>query len=113
MKRTVALLLAVGILAGLPATVGCHAGPTLHEPCGEGIASQMYGSCARNPELCQECCRCNPCDGICSRCSESRRLARVSERTAPPAPLGAVAYPYYTNRGPRDFLAKNPPSIGP
>ncbi len=28
-------------------------------------------------------------------------------------PTGGVAYPYYTNRGPRDFLAKNPPSIGP
>jgi hypothetical protein len=28
-------------------------------------------------------------------------------------PTGAVAYPYYTNRGPRDFLAENPPSIGP
>jgi hypothetical protein len=28
-------------------------------------------------------------------------------------PTGAVAYPYYTNRGPRDFLADNPPSIGP
>jgi hypothetical protein len=26
---------------------------------------------------------------------------------------GGVAYPYYTVRGPRDFLAKNPPSIGP
>lgn len=24
-----------------------------------------------------------------------------------------VAYPYYTLRGPRDFLARNPPSIGP
>ena len=28
-------------------------------------------------------------------------------------PSGAVAYPYYTTRGPRDFLAKKPPSIGP
>ena len=28
-------------------------------------------------------------------------------------PSGAVAYPYYTTRGPRDFLAKCPPSIGP
>jgi hypothetical protein len=28
-------------------------------------------------------------------------------------PTGGVAYPYYTNRGPRDFLAANPPSIGP
>jgi len=28
-------------------------------------------------------------------------------------PSGQVAYPYYTNRGPRDFLARNPQSIGP
>ncbi len=28
-------------------------------------------------------------------------------------PTGHVAYPYYTTRGPRDFLAKNPRSIGP
>jgi len=27
-------------------------------------------------------------------------------------PTGAYAYPYYTNRGPRDFLMKNPPTIG-
>lgn len=26
---------------------------------------------------------------------------------------GGVAYPYYTTRGPRDFLASNPGSIGP
>lgn len=28
-------------------------------------------------------------------------------------PTGQVAYPYYTVRGPRDFLQANPPSIGP
>lgn len=28
-------------------------------------------------------------------------------------PTGAVTYPYYTNRGPRDFLARTPASIGP
>src|SRR5262245_3716594 len=27
-------------------------------------------------------------------------------------PTAAVAYPYYTTRGPRDFLMDNPPSIG-
>lgn len=27
-------------------------------------------------------------------------------------PTGATAYPYYTLRGPRDFLTNNPPSIG-
>lgn len=29
------------------------------------------------------------------------------------APSAQVAYPYYTHRGPRDFLMDNPPSIGP
>jgi hypothetical protein len=28
-------------------------------------------------------------------------------------PVGTYAYPYYTLRGPRDFLLANPPSIGP
>ena len=28
-------------------------------------------------------------------------------------PVGLYAYPYYTIRGPRDFLVDNPPSIGP
>lgn len=32
--------------------------------------------------------------------------------TAGPA-MGAVSYPYYTVRGPRDFLATNPTPIGP
>jgi hypothetical protein len=27
--------------------------------------------------------------------------------------MGAVVYPYYTVRGPRDFLLDDPPSIGP
>ena len=27
-------------------------------------------------------------------------------------PTASVAYPYYTTRGPRDFLLANPPSIG-
>ena len=31
----------------------------------------------------------------------------------PPGPATAqVGYPYYTTRGPRDFLTANPPSIG-
>ncbi len=31
----------------------------------------------------------------------------------PSPPTGQVAYPYYTVRGPRDFLRDKPPSIGP
>lgn len=35
------------------------------------------------------------------------------EYVGPPGPPTAqVAYPYYTVRGPRDFLMDNPPSIG-
>jgi len=30
----------------------------------------------------------------------------------PGPPTGTVGYPYYTTRGPRDFLIDNPPSIG-
>jgi hypothetical protein len=29
------------------------------------------------------------------------------------SPTAAVAYPYYTVHGPRDFLDKNPESLGP
>lgn len=32
---------------------------------------------------------------------------------APGPTSGAVTYPYYTTRGPRDFLSANPPAIGP
>lgn len=31
----------------------------------------------------------------------------------PGPPTGQVGYPYYTVRGPRDFLRNNPPTIGP
>ncbi|MEM6365992.1 MAG: hypothetical protein AAF745_16305 [Planctomycetota bacterium] len=35
-----------------------------------------------------------------------------SQPFTPGPPTGQVAYPYYTVRGPRDFLQSNPPSIG-
>ena len=46
---------------------------------------------------------------------EKAALAASDYAATGPAgpPTGAVAYPSYTTRGPRDFLAKNPPSIGP
>ncbi len=45
----------------------------------------------------------------------SGRYARgmTPEPVEDPGPAAAaVAYPYYTLRGPRDFLINNPPSIG-
>jgi hypothetical protein len=47
--------------------------------------------------------------------AEAAALEAAGDGQIGPAgpPSGAVAYPYYTTRGPRDFLARRPPSIGP
>jgi hypothetical protein len=37
---------------------------------------------------------------------------QTPELGPPGPPSGTVGYPYYTLRGPRDFLADNPPSLG-
>jgi hypothetical protein len=81
------------------------------------------GSCP--PGACQEC------EGGACHPSHAGRYGGLAKHHLSPAekaalggsnygaigpagpPTGAVAYPYYTTRGPRDFLAKRPPSIGP
>lgn len=75
---------------------------------------------------------CNPCNGNvgCRPCklgwqrggTDYQRFLgnNGSYRNAGPAgadgvggpPVAQVAYPYYTTRGPRDFLMDNPPTIG-
>ena len=45
--------------------------------------------------------------GLCHKA----QLAAPSGPPGPPTPT--IGYPYYTLRGPRDFLVDNPPSIGP
>lgn len=83
---------------------------------------------------CQSACKCNECGhGGLFKTHHNKHAARagghgghsgahggghrdpVGENIAPPAgpPVGTYAYPYYTLRGPRDFLQANPPSIGP
>ena len=42
-----------------------------------------------------------------------RHCANGHQNLAAGPQYGAVTYPYYTVRGPRDFLNPNPPSIGP
>ena len=80
--------------------------------------------------VCQSRCQ----GGQCGKCGHCRHLGRygglarhhLSEAekaalaesdygaTGPAGPpTGAVAYPYYTTRGPRDFLARCPPTVGP
>jgi hypothetical protein len=76
---------------------------------------------------CQACggAGCEACRGArCGRCGRVRLAAcglpgcggcagRGAYPITPGPPSAAITYPYYTIRGPRDFLAKNPPSIGP
>jgi hypothetical protein len=62
-----------------------------------------------------------PCDGAvpatrhCCRLCGGRGCKECCQQPAAEAgpPAGAITYPYYTTRGPRDFYAKNPGSIGP
>jgi hypothetical protein len=105
MKRTMFSFLTLIVLAGL---AGCA-----HH------ARHSCGKCATPTEACssseadsEECNaprrRCRLCQGRgCKECCEQQVAA-----PAGPA-IGAITYPYYTTRGPRDFLAKNPRSIGP
>ena len=130
MKRTIFSVLAVVVLAGLTGCITQH---------GRRPWACMGGSCAQAPENCQSCGE--ACDngtvngtdpgndpGSGAPCPACRglgcRLCRgwyhpggpegpEGQEAAPGPATGAVTYPYYTVRGPRDFLAKNPPSIGP
>jgi hypothetical protein len=70
---------------------------------GAGMAGDGYcgnGACNGDPS------------GMAGQCALPRGVGGECVGAAGPA-TGAVAYPYYTNRGPRDFLLNNPPSIGP
>ena len=55
-------------------------------------------------------------DGSCGLGSRLLAHKRAKHAVDPNAGLvqgaGAVTYPYYTTRGPRDFLACNPGNIG-
>ena len=129
MKRTLFLMLAVVLLAGLSGFSGCCG----TRGCGPSscLIDGSCGTCADCPETCQpcdtggcgNCCnvkggrlrgfirsicpgKCGSCDG-CGDCAGAGRGKSGYKLMAP------IAYPYYTVRGPRDFLAKNPPSIGP
>jgi hypothetical protein len=101
MKRAVFLLAVAGLLAGLS---GCT-WPG-NSRCGTGL---INGSCQNAPE------NCAACSGVCEECG-GRGCPHCRHNYVAPNPgpaTGAVTYPYYTTRGPRDFLDRNPPSIGP
>jgi hypothetical protein len=104
--------------------------------CGCRACQHRQQSCACSGDGCAQTASCSPCGQSCDNggdpnaCNDPGQKCRrplfcrgrdegdgepVAEQpvAAPGPPVGAVTYPYYTVRGPRDFLAKNPPSIGP
>ncbi len=106
MKRMICSMLMVVLLASLIGCVTKHG----HRPW-----ACMGGSCAQAPENCKSCQdSCDEEQGDCCRECGGRgcKLCQREQPCAGPA-TGAVTYPYYTTRGPRDFLAKHPESIGP
>ena len=102
---------------------GCPDGACAHGQCAVGGPCESCG-----PGGCQPGCR-DCASGSCKTHvgrygglakhhlspAERAALAASDYGATEPAgpPTGAFAYPYYTTRGPRDFLAKKPPSIGP
>ena len=79
-----------------------HGGPCCNDPNG-----------GNDPNTCNDACPCGQkrcC--LCFRLFGHHAAAKPQPAVAT-APIGQVAYPYYTVRGPRDFLCKNPQTIGP
>ncbi len=109
MRRALFLLFAGSVLAAM--TGCCHEKACANRPVRDFVGAGQ-GTCPNTPELCTGCDRggdpqCPVCRGRgCQTCLERRGIN-------PGPPTAGIAYPYYTTRGPRDFLAQNPMSIGP
>ena len=111
MKRAMYSILTVFVLVGL---TGCMTQR------GQSPTTYVGESCAQDSENCQSCD--DPGEEYCSdpgrpvrcRMCRDRGCRQCCEESFTPGPAaGAITYPYYTVRGPRDFFADNPPSIGP
>jgi len=89
MKRAIFLLTAA-LLTGFSG--GCH-----HNLCDDGCNA----------------CGSDGCSGGCGRVGKHYSGPYSEEYTNSGPPTAGVTYPYYTVRGPRDFLANQPRGIGP
>lgn len=79
--------------------------------CGAGGGRQVCGACGGGG--CQACGGCGFVGALASGFCPHAGGYPESYNFTPGPPVGQTAYPYYTTRGPRDFLQNNPPSIGP
>lgn len=97
MRNLISSLCLCGLVALL---VGCQGGV----PCRECANHRVLGHAAKSNSGCPL--------GVCGKGGCVHKHHRQAEPPAGP-PTPTYYYPYYTLRGPRDFLQNNPPSIGP
>jgi len=94
--------------------------------CDVGCANGCSDGCGHGCGNCNGCASGGPCgrlaeriaSGFCGPCGPGGVCPHGGGYPEYPSfnpgpPTGQVAYPYYTTRGPRDFLRDKPPSIGP
>ncbi len=103
-------LLFIGLVGVLTAITGCHQNTCRNcQNCppggGGGLCNAShYPGCRPGPLTWQG-------GGLDYAGQLSYRDVR-NEQVNPGPPNASVGYPYYTVRGPRDFLLDNPPTIG-
>ncbi|HYO25427.1 MAG TPA: hypothetical protein VEQ85_10825 [Lacipirellulaceae bacterium] len=97
-------------LAAFNESCGCAVGAacsgTCCDPCNSKACRRVIDGIASGG--CGPCGACGP-HGICPNGQTYPEYPTFNQGP----PVGQTAYPYYTTRGPRDFLRDNPPSIGP
>jgi len=138
MKQTLFAIMAVTLVVGLTGCSACRRGFTGLMPgschdapencascgdcgdcgdCGSGCgASCCGGTCGEvvcEGVACDVLHKAGNCCGTCKNCLAGLFGGCLARKHARPGPPTNIPYPYYTLRGPRDFLVDNPPSIGP
>ncbi|MCA9261366.1 MAG: hypothetical protein KDA61_19255 [Planctomycetales bacterium] len=85
--------------------------------CGDGCGNCQDGRCRLVDKIAGGFCGCGPggcgLGGCAAGCNPHAGGYPEATSFNGGGPVGQVAYPYYTVRGPRDFLMSNPPTIGP
>jgi hypothetical protein len=126
MKRAMLWILALIVVAG---TTGCakqwgrRPWATTDGNCaqatenGQSCDASCGVGCGESSDTCEAPVKCHrSADGpgfFKPGCLGKKGCEEPCEQGQAGPATGAVTYPYYTTRGPRDFLAKNPNSIGP
>ncbi|MCD0460614.1 hypothetical protein U8335_07720 [Roseiconus lacunae] len=107
-----------GCSNGTCQTGTCSTGTCSNGNCGSGLLGKLAGC-----NSCGDGCRTGCVPGkigwqqggldYSSHLGPGHLGQRANAQTFTPGPpTGQVAYPYYTVRGPRDFLLNDPPTIG-